>query len=417
MTQSPTLRSNGLNVRKWFTRHRLGGAALLCLVLIAGCGPAPLGTGWPAISLIDSACGDTTTQSIMVAFNDRIVKVNPVDGKPQVLLNADCEPRPPEQNGQARVWDFRGPGPNMFFSTPTLIDDDTLLAAAYNQHIFTIDMVTARADDADGVPIQETAGHTVAQLVPSPDGELFYLGLGAKDLVALDSNDFTITWTIPTQQGVWSKPVVVDNTIYFTSLDHNLYAADAKTGEVRWTLDLEGAAASTPLYDGEYLYVGSFARKIFKINLDGQVVNQYTTQDWVWGTPAVVDDILYSADLAGNVYALDAGDLSEIWRQKVAGRAIRGTPLVTDERIVVAARDQKVYWLNRDDGTPVIDAEGQPLVRELRAEILSDVLLVEPGESLNIPEPYIVVGTLSTSDILVAYTLERGQYVWTYSFS
>src|SRR5690606_3944233 len=118
-----------------------------------------------------------------------------------------------------------------------------------------------------------------------------------------------------------------------------------------------------------------------------------------------------------NVYALDAGDWAEIWRQKVAGRAIRGTPLVTDERIVVAARDQKVYWLNRDDGTPVIDAEGQPLVRELRAEILSDVLLVEPGESLNIPEPYIVVGTLSTSDILVAYTLERGQYVWTYSFS
>jgi outer membrane protein assembly factor BamB len=406
-----------LNVWKSLTRHRLWGAAIFCLVLVAGCGPAPLGTGWPAISLTSTECGDTTSENIMVSFNDRIVLVNPIDGKAAALLNQECQVRA-DENGQARVWDFRGGAPNQFFSTPLRLDSDTLLIAGYNEHIYEIDYATARADDPDGAPIEGRTGHTVAELTPSPDGSLLYLGLNSRDLIALDSQDYTVVWTIPTEHGVWAKPLVLEDSIYFTSLDHKLYAADAQTGDVKWTLDLEGASTSTPLFANDHLFVGSFGRKIFEIDLDGQIVNQYATEDWVWGTPALVDGTLYLADLAGNVYALDAdNNLAEIWKVKVAARAIRATPLVTGDLVIVASRDQKIYWLNRSDGTIAQDAEGQPLVREVKAEILSDVLLIEPSETVDIPEPYIVVGTLSTSEILVAYTLDSGEYRWTYAFS
>jgi outer membrane protein assembly factor BamB len=408
-----------LNVWKSLTWHRLWGAAILCLALVAaGCGPAPLGTGWPAISLMTTACGGTSTENIVVSFNDRIVMVNPADGKGVTLLNSDCEPRPPADNGTPRVWDFRGAAANLFFVPPLKLDDDTLLIAGYNQHIYRIDYANARADDADGAPVQGRTGHTVAELVASPDGDLLYLGLNSKDLVALDSSDFSVVWTIPTEHGVWSKPLIVDGTIYFTSLDHHLYAADAESGDLRWKLDLEGAVTSTPLLANDHLFVGSFGRKIFEIDLNGQIINQYATEDWVWGTPTIVDGVMYAADLVGNVYALDVNNnLSEIWKAKVASRAIRPTPVVTDDFVIVASRDHKVYWLNRDDGTIATDREGQPIVREVTAEILSDILLIQPSESVDIPEPYIVVGTLSTSEALVAYALDNGQYVWTYAFS
>jgi outer membrane protein assembly factor BamB len=405
-----------LNIWKFLARHRLVGAAILCVLLVAGCGPAPLGTGWPAISLITAECGDNISENVLVAYNDRILMVNPADGKTAVLLNQDCEPRPTDADGKAKVWDFRGGGANLFFSNPIKLDDQTLLTVAYDQHVYKVDFVRAEADAATGTVIPNLTGHTVADVVQN--GDLLYLGLSAKNLVALNTSDFSVAWTVETEHGVWSKPLLLEGTLYFTSLDHFLYAADAETGDLQWKLDLEGAVTSTPLYDETtgHLFIGSFARKIFEISLDGQVVNQYQAQDWVWGTPVIVDGTLYAADLVGNVYALDtANNLSEVWQQKVAARAIRGTPLVVDDVVVVASRDQKLYWLNRADGTIKNDSEGQPLVRDVGAEIFSDVLLVQPSDIVSIDEPYVIVSTMAPDKLLVAYTLNTAEQKWAHA--
>lgn len=404
-----------MNIWKSITRHRLWGAAVLCVLLVAGCGPAPLGTGWAAISLLTTECGSTSTENILVAFNDRIVMVNPADGKAAALLNQDCEKRN-DAEGKERPWDFRGGAQNLFFTTPLKIDDQTLLTIAYNQHVFKVDLERAEADIATGSPVPNLTGQTVADVVEN--GDLLYLGISAKDLVALHADDYTVAWTVETEHGVWSKPLLHDNTLYFTSLDHFLYAADAQTGDLKWKLDLEGALTSTPLYDVTtgHLFIGSFARKIFEVSLDGQIVNQYDTADWVWGTPTIVDGTLYAADLGGYVYALDTSrNLTEMWKQKVAARAIRGTPLITGDTIIVASRDQKLYWLNRANGTVMNDSEGQPLVRDVQAEILADVLLVQPSDTLAIKEPYVIVSTLATDKILVAYTLSRAEQKWAYA--
>jgi len=418
MIQSPILRSNGLNIRKWLARQRLWAAAIFLIVLIAGCGPAPLGIGWPAISLITSECGGKTSENVILAYNDRIVMVNPADGKPVVLLNRqDCTPRPPDAEGKSKVWDLRGSGANLFFSTPLKLDDESLLTVAYDQHVYKIDAVRAEADVTGGTPIPNLTGHTVSEVVQN--GDLIYLGLSAKDLVALHSDNYTVAWKVETEHGVWSKPLVHDNVIYFTSLDHFLYAADAQTGDVKWKLDLEGAAISTPLYDEAtgHLFVGSFARKIFEISLDGQIINQYQADDWVWATPSIVDGILYEGDLAGNVYALDTTkNLAQVWKQKIAAGAIRGTPLVTGDTLIVGSRDQKLYWLNRADGAVLKDSEGQPLVRDVGSPILSDILLVQPGDTLDIKEPYVIVSTLATDKALVAYSLSRAEQKWAYAF-
>lgn len=404
-----------MTIRMFLTRRYWLGAAFLFVFIAAACGPAPLGTGWPAVSLVNDECGGKTSESIMVAFNDRIVLVNPVDGKPVVLLDGECQPRPPESDGKPRVWQFIPGGGKQFYTQPLVLDDATLLAVAYDQHLFTVDRVGARGDTTTGVPIDGITGHTVADMAASDD--LIYLGLSAGNLVALDRQTYDVVWTAKTDHGVWSKPLLADGVLYFSSLDHFLYAVDAETGEELWKLELQGTVTSSPaLYEGK-LYIGSFGRKYFEISLEGEILNEYATEDWIWSTPAIVDGILYGADLVGNVYALDTTkNLSQVWKQKVATRAIRPTPLVLDDTIIVASRDHHVYWLNRTDGTLKVDSEGNPLVRELQGEILSDVLLIEPGEGVDAPEPYIVVSTINPGQLLAAYALDNGQFVWSYNF-
>ncbi|MBL8153038.1 MAG: PQQ-binding-like beta-propeller repeat protein [Anaerolineae bacterium] len=398
-----------------FTRRRWIGLALLIVSVTAACGPAPLGTGWPAVSLITDSCGDQSRTSVMISYTDRIVLVNPADGSAAPLLDSDCQVRPPDSDGKLKVWDFRPGGGRQFYTLPARLDENTLLAVAYDQRMFRIEIDAARPDDVQGYAIAGLTGHTVAEPLLTEDK--VYLGLSAKDLIALDRRTLTPLWTATTEHGVWSKPLLADGVLYFASLDHNLYAVDAETGADIWDLDLGGALTSTPVLANGKLYLGSFARKVYEVSLDGNVLSQYDTTDWVWGSPVIIGTELYTADLGGSVYALDISNgLTETWKQKVAAGGIRAAPVVTGDVILVGARDQKLYWLNRADGTPFRDSEGNALVRELSAPILSDVLLVEPGNGVDIPEPYVIVSTMATGQILAAYTLDNGQAMWSYSF-
>jgi outer membrane protein assembly factor BamB len=404
-----------LDILKVWARRYLWGAAILCLLLVAACGPAPLGTSWPALSTINDECGGKNTLGILVAFNDRIAMVNPATGQDMVLLTQDCNPRPLDSEGKPKIWEVKPGNNKQFYTTPIQLDSANLLAVAYDQHMFRIELASARTDDTEGTPIDGIIGHSVTD--PVANDKFIFVPLNAKNVVALDRNTLDVQWTFPTEHGVWAKPLLLDNVLYLACLDHNLYAVNADTGEEIWHVDLGGALTSTPLAYNGHLYIGTFTRNIYEISMDGQIVTQYATDDWVWGTPVVVDDILYDGDLGGTVYALDTrNNLKEIWKQKVAQGAIRATPLIVGDVMLVASRDQNLYWLNRADGTPVKDSDGTPLKRQLDSPILSDILLIQPGEDVDIPEPYVVVSTLSTAQALVAYTLDNGQRVWEYKF-
>jgi outer membrane protein assembly factor BamB len=353
---------------------------------------------WPALSLI----GDE--QNIVMAYKDRIVMVNPIDGTPVKLRDADGEVRL-DENGNARVWEFmggEGSGSSQFYTDPVQINPQTLLVAAYNRRLYEIDLATARSNVTDGI---ELPGQVVANPIVADD--LLVIGINERNLIAYDADGPTERWRIATNQAVWSEPLVIDGVIYFTSLDHYLYAINAADGSERWRLDLGGAAPEAPVFFDNHLYIGSLARKIYQISLAGEIIAEHTTDDWIWGTPAVVDSVLYAGDMGGAVYALEiTGDgFREVWRSQVSDRAIRTTPLVSGEYVVVGSRDHRVYWLNRESGTTFFP-------REVPGEVLSDLLLIEPSETVNIPEPYVIVATPDNAGALFAFTLQNGERVW-----
>jgi len=382
--------------------RRLGIAAALLLVMLAtACIPLPADPNWGHLSL----AGDP--QQILFAFHDRIVLINPIDGSVSQLRDPEGNPRYDDQNNP-RQWSVQVTGGEQtrFYSTPLAGADNTLIAASYDKRLFEIDFPNARVISSDGIPV---GGHIVTD--PISDGERLYVGLSEGDLIALDMTDLASrVWTLETQRGVWSEPLLADGRLYVSSMDHNLYAIDAETGSEIWRLDLGGALSESPvLYEGN-LYVGSFARKLFRISLDGQITAEYPTTEWIWGTPAIVDDTLYVGDAAGWVYALALSEdgFTPVWSRQVATRVIRATPIVTEDSVIVASRDHKIYWVSRNTGAAVFE-------RNTDAEILANMLVIDSEDNPSLSEPLLIVSTMANDKLLFAYTLDQGDLRWRYA--
>lgn len=383
-------------------RYRIAALALLAMLLVSACVGGPIEPSWGRLSVVGEQ------PNIFLAFSDRLVQIDPTDGSVVKLRDSGGQVRLDEQ-GNPRPWEVisqTGGGPTSgFYSSPLIVDEDSLFVATYDRKLLEVDTPAARVVNPNGI---ELPGGVVADVLATDD--LLYVPFADSDLVAYNRADMSVAWRFETQHGVWAQPLLVDNTLYFTSLDHLMFAVDPATGAEKWRVDLEGAVAGTPTYADGYLYIGSFAGKIFKVSTSGEIVASYETQGWVWGAPAVVDGVVYAADLDGFVYALsDAGSsFTEVWApRQVATRAIRATPLIVGDKIIVGSRDLRVYWLSRTSGEEIFN-------REMRGEVMSDMLVLEPSETLNIPESLLIVSTIAREELVVAFTLENGERRWVY---
>lgn len=365
---------------------------------LVGCTGVRQGTSWPDVAYIP---GDEGESGILVAYNDFIVLVDPANGRPVQLRNTEGEIRTDEE-GNPRRWEVRGgETDSRFFNRPLLQDDGQFLVADYNNKLLNVNV--SRAEVVGG-SLGELPGHILANPVEA-DGVL-YVPFSERDLGAYDMETLEEIWLFETERGVWASPILMDGIVYIPGMNHNLYAVDARTGEEIWQADLGGAIASTPLFHEGRFFVGTFNRAIFEISMDGEILSEYNTDNWVWSTPVLYDGVIYVTDLSGNVYALDiANGLAEVWMSDVSSRGIRPAPLVTDEYVIVADRGGNVYWLERATGTVIED-----FTQETGSEILSEIILLEREEPF---EPLVVVSTVNANRTLVAFTLDSVAQ-WTY---
>ncbi len=403
-----------MNIRSSFALRRwVGVALLLCVALVASaCTSTPIDPTWAGISLV----GDG--QNILIAFENQMTLINPTTGRPVELRDAEGQVRVDDQ-GNARVWNIPSPdGGTKFYTSPLPLDEGSMLALAYTKKLYRVDL-------ASGVLYNATTGVDLpGQVIAAPtiNGDLMYVGFSERNLIAYDisdvqNNSITEVWRLETDHGIWASPLLVEGVLYVPCMNHTLYALNAETGELLWSADLQGAITSTPVFQNGRLYVGTLARKVFEISAsDGQILSESATQDWVWGTPALVENTLYVADMAGYVYAFGIGDggLTQQWSQQVATKGIRATPVVVGDALIVASRDTYVYWLNPADGSPLLDTEGSPIKRQVNGEVLADMLVINPSEGLDIPEPLLIVSTMNRAELLVAFALDTGQRQWVY---
>jgi outer membrane protein assembly factor BamB len=103
----------------------------------------------------------------------------------------------------------------------------------------------------------------------------------------------------------WATPVVRDGTVYAASLDGNVYAVDAESGDDRWQrpFDAGSPVRSTPVVASEGLVVAARSGEVFKLDLE--------SGDALEGSPAETgDEVLadLATDDAGIVYVMPTND-------------------------------------------------------------------------------------------------------------
>lgn len=399
----------------WLARYRLVFVLVAVMFVSVGCVNTRMGVSWPTLD-VANLNGEA---QIIVAYNNQVTLINPDNGRGTVLLDPEGRERVDDQ-GNPRRWVLEGNEYDgaQFFADPIRLDDETFLFPAYNERLYEVDTVTARVTNAPGIVVD---GPVMSEVVASPEHGLLYVPLKDDNVVALDAESYEVMWAAPRPEdapedvdvtGVWASPLLVDDTLYVPTIDHYLYALDAQTGEAAWQapVNLEGAIVTTPIYDNGLLYVGSYAHKLFKINAaSGEILASYEASNWIWNTPVLQNGILYFTDLSGYVYAVRASDMSEVWAQQVAERGIRPSPLVTDDSVIVASRDGKLYWLDRATGSVVFDREV-----EGRPEILSELLLLPADEAAGVTEDLVIVSTVDMGRLVAAFTLENGRLSWIY---
>ena len=385
----------------------------LSVLLLTGC-VSQLGVGWSAITVLNDGV------TAVVAFEGIAEKIDLRTGDALTALDAEGQNQL-DKDGNVVVWQVNGRSFDnaQFFSHPLQLNDDLLLLPAVDLRLFQVNLASGEILTNEPPFTISGSGKLISQpirlnentlLLGTPHG-FISLNMAEDETLQLSQN-----WEVDTTHPVWSAGVVVEDHVYFTSLDHQLYAVDTETGEVSWTIDLGGAATATPTYDAENerLYVASLSGDVYAISLDGDILNTFRARDWVWGTPTLKDAVLYVPDLGGNVYALDTqNDLALLWRSDdVITDGIRTTPVVLDDVVIVGSRDKKLYWLDRETGLLSNRVNQNPI--QLDGEVLSNMLYLEQDEALDIEQDLLIVSTLSKRELVVGFNANTGERLWTH---
>ncbi len=169
---------------------------------------------------------------------------------------------------------------------------------------------------------------------------------------AVDLEKGEALWSpFKTGHRVWATPTVADGVIYAASMDKQIYAIDAKTGELKSKMKVDGAIASKPLVTGGAVYFGAFDRHFYAFDrATGKEKWSARTDGWVWNDAVEKEGVIYAGSLGGTFYAFD-GETGAVKWEVALDASIRADALIVGDRIYVADRRGKISALELKSGT------------------------------------------------------------------
>lgn len=198
-------------------------------------------------------------------------------------------------------------------------------------------------------PTLPTATITATPITPTPtitDTPMPPLPTEVQAMATAATSGPTPEWTFAAGGPIRSPITVTDGVVYFGSEDHNLYAVNIATHDLKWKFETDGAIRSQPAVSKDMVYIASDDSYLYAVSKsDGslswksqvekevvkrtQLVAAGAEWDWYTSAPILQDTTLYIGGTDGNLYALDAATGKTLWKYAAIDMsAIRTTPLV-----------------------------------------------------------------------------------------
>jgi len=308
-------------------------ALFVSMVFTACIGPR----GWPG----SSVAGDTLFVGTM---DGRVLALNPDDGS----LKWEWQPSKTSLANPMGCSNSLATRGGKFYGSP-VIAQGIAYVGTFTGQVYAIDAASGQEIWYHNINSAIVGGMTVNNstlLLPASDGKLYALDI---------SGDYpSQVFTFSAGGAIWSTPVVDEGTVYFGSLDHNLYAVDATTGQTKWAFKASGEIAATPLVVDGIVYVGSLDDKLYAVYADtGQPKWVFEgAGGWFWSNAVYNNGIIYAGSLDHSVYSINAGNGTPIWPKPLrTGGPIYASPIVTGETLVVASGDGIVHGIDLITGS------------------------------------------------------------------
>ena len=237
------------------------------------------------------------------------------------------------------VWQYpeKASAQRLFFAEPVLIGEQ-LIVVDYAHQLTSLNAKT-------GVETWTFTG-AEGRYIDSP--------LVVNDLIIAPNTDYSLyaldfsgnlVWEYKAGHALWARPATDGSSVYFPSMDKNLYALDAATGSLKWKVALDTTAVSRPLLDNGVLYLGNLDGTFFAFDAeDGSRIWEQKVGGGVWSQPILYEGKLYFGDQSGRINILNSADGKSVQFIETDA-AIVGSGALLDEGIAFGNEDGEVILI------------------------------------------------------------------------
>jgi outer membrane protein assembly factor BamB len=198
---------------------------------------------------------------------------------------------------------------------------------------------------ANGVKIWEFETGNWNWVQPAVGDGLVYLGSMDHNLYALDADTGTLVWKRYLGAAIAGAPTLTDGVIYVGALDSRIHAVDAASGEPLWAFEVERKPFlnwelpagrwfwGQPLVLDGVVYVGSLDGNVYAIDADsGELAWSYEAGSPIRAGLVQQGALLYALTEDGNLTALDMETRQARWISALGGDAL-AKPAASDELV------------------------------------------------------------------------------------
>lgn len=191
-----------------------------------------------------------------------------------------------------------------------------------------------------------------------------YATTGFGEVIALSANNGNLKWRQHLLNPIRAAPTIADNRVFVVSIDNQLQALDAKTGDVLWQHNgiAESATlmgASSPAVVGDSVVVTYSSGEVFNLRTEnGRASWNYslTTPTQVGALPAIADirglpvvdkGQVFVISHSGRMASIDQRTGERIWENDIGGIT---TPVVANNMIFVLSTKDQLIGVERSSG-------------------------------------------------------------------
>ena len=150
-----------------------------------------------------------------------------------------------------------------------------------------------------------------------------------------------------------SSPASDGDVIVFGCDDGGIYGIDRKSGTSRWRYQTGQSVFASPVISLDRVIVGSLDGKVYCLKTQTGVMSWiFDTGSRVFGTGAVGDSVTFFGTADGYCYALNTESGTLVWKFK-ARSVINSAPLITRNLVFVGSLDKSLYALDVRTGKKV----------------------------------------------------------------